>query len=94
MFTISLHEYGKGSVAHIGYSASVGNIKIKRASGDVESFSVHSTKSPRISLWFDSSSPLGYLIKSGSKEKVKIVLDGRKFYKSSSSVYVFDLVTQ
>lgn len=86
-----LYEYGRTPGASMGYSSEWGQISVKRADGNVESYRAFAPDSG--GLYFRSKDDFYDMFRSSSEEVVKVIIKESSFSQYGSSVYVFTLIT-
>ena len=88
-----LYEYSSPPAAKLCYDGCFGNISIKRANGDIETYEVFAPKSGGIYV-SDERVDFTNVLKNSNGETIKVVIKQSSFSKYGSSSYKFDLVTQ
>jgi hypothetical protein len=90
-----IYEYDS-TVASFGFKIGYGEISIKRANGDVETYGAYSMEST--TLYFRDKKKFGRkfikLIRESQGEVLKVVVKEKNFSEYGSSKYSFTLITQ
>jgi hypothetical protein len=86
-YFIELFEYGTQPSAALTLSSAYGDIRVKRESGEVETYRGFASKSGGI--YFADDSKLANLLDQSSGEKLRVVVDEDDFSDYGSSRYVF-----
>jgi hypothetical protein len=89
---MELFEYGTQPSAALTLSSSYGEIRIKRESGEVETYKGFASKSG--GLYFAEDSKLSKLMSQNTGEKLRVVVDEDEFSEYGSSRYVFTVHCQ
>ena len=91
-FYIELFEYSRAPQASLGGSdGAFGDIKVKRADGRIEEFSVFAA--PAGGILVSEGSKLARLLKDGEGEAIRFLIYENKFSRYGSSSYNFSIET-